>query len=112
MTGNYSFNDLAHMHLIYGENRSEVIPERFPNRHVPHRDVFSNRRLPEFGNMRPISVDRDRPVAANTVDRDKHVSVTTAWTTISNEHLRPYHINGKDGLADVIPFRGPPGVWM
>jgi hypothetical protein len=65
MAGNYNFSDLADMHLIYGEvgcnSRAAVrlYQERFPNRRVPHRSVFSNvnRRLREFVNLRPINVD-------------------------------------------------------
>ncbi|CAH1371509.1 unnamed protein product, partial [Tenebrio molitor] len=142
MAGNYNFSDLADMHLIYGEvgynsrAAARLYQERFPNRRVPHRSVFSNvnRRLREFGNLRPINVDRGRPAAVNAVVRDEqilemvaadptlsvreiarriHVPATTVWTTISKEHLHPYHINRVPALLpEDLPRRREFCEWL
>jgi transposase len=142
MAGNYNFSDLADMHLIYGEvgynsrAAARLYQERFPNRRVPHRSVFSNvnRRLREFGNLRPINVDRGRPAAVNAVVRDEqilemvaadptlsvreiahriHVPATTVWTTISKERLHPYHINRVPALLpEDLPRRREFCEWL
>ncbi|EFA11627.1 hypothetical protein TcasGA2_TC000005 [Tribolium castaneum] len=97
MAGIYTFNELADMHLIYGEaqgsSRAAVrSAERFPNRRILNRNVFPNLdgRLREFGNCRPLDADRGRPAAVNAVARDEQIlEMVAADPTLSVREIAP-----------------------
>ncbi|EZA62141.1 hypothetical protein X777_03748 [Ooceraea biroi] len=126
MNNNFSFEELADMHLIYGEARcngreaARLYEERYPNRRQPHHSTFASihRRLRESGNLkrsggagRPRTirmiafeeevlnrVEEEHSTSVRATSHNMGASTTIVWRAMHEQLLRPYHIQRVQGL--------------
>lgn len=135
MAHNLSNEELADMHLMYGEaggNAAEAVRryrERFPNRYVPGSRMFTaiDRRLREHGGFTVVRRGRARPVldaieedvleyfadrnrastraAARDLGIPNHAAV---WRVLNANNLHPFHFQTVQDLlpADYNPRLG------
>lgn len=113
----YSTEQYSDIIFVYGYcngNARQAVreyQERFPHRHLPYRQVFSNsfRRLRETGNPAPAAAIRphavqveleeavidaatDNPaISTRRIGHNLHVSQNFAWRVLNREVLHPYH---------------------
>lgn len=117
----YTLNELADMHLIYGECNSNSLAsarryaEKFPNRRIPHSSTFAavDRRFREKGTFLHHTIEHSRPRSVrtpnfeenvlNAVAEHPHTSVrriaaelevqkSTVHRVLKEQQLHPYHL--------------------
>lgn len=127
--GDYSFEEMSDMHLMYGLahcNRAEarnLYAEHFPNRRVPNEKTFERLhvRLRETGSFKPTVRDRGRPRTTRTLDLEERVldrveenpgdstrrialtedvDHVTVWRVLRTQQLYPYHLQKVQGLSE------------
>lgn len=123
----FTFEEYADMHLIYGEARcntreaERLYAERFPNRRHPSRNTFAavHRRLRETGSFKP-SGGTGHPRTARTVAFEEEVleriaeqpststraianemnaAHQTVWRVLHEQLLHPYHLQKVQALG-------------
>lgn len=128
----FSFTELADMHLIYGlANGNAVLArslyeERFPNRRIPDRKLFEvlHRRLRETGqlicqrnevggpNKNVCTVEMEEQVlemigqepdlSTRQIAERLNVSHTSVWKILKDNNLYPYHLQRVQVLSCIL----------
>lgn len=132
---NFTNNELADMHLIYGETRGNarqaerLYRERFPDRRHPCRQTFTaiDRRLREQGTFvvykgdcgvrrRTRTVEFEEQVldriaeqpstSTRAIAHEMNCSTFSVWQVLKEQLLHPYHLQKVQGLGPAdFPLR-------
>lgn len=129
----YSVQEYADMYFVYGECHGDAASavrryaERFPARHLPHRETFTAvaQRVRETGSVLPRARENGRPrevqvnveenileriaedpsTSTREIAREVGVSHFVVWRTLKENLLYPYHVQRVQSLSvnDYLP---------